>query len=183
MRPVERTGAGGQAPHPVRICFVCTGNICRSPMAAAVARDRLARAGLAGRVEVDSAGLIDRWVGEPADARAEDTLLERGYDPSHTARVWDPAWYDERDLIVAIDRGQASRLRDRAPDPQAAARVVLLRAFEPGNPGGRELDVPDPYFGGGDGFDRVLDIIERAVDGLIEALPSLLDRPPGNPAP
>lgn len=150
-----------------RVCFVCSGNICRSPTAEAVLRHRLAEAGLGDRVEVDSAGTGDWHVGKPADERAMAALARRGYALTHRARVFDPAWFAERDLVVALDRGHLQALRALAPDPAAAATVRLLRSFDAAPGRDADLDVPDPYYGDAEGFEPVMDQIEHAVEGLV----------------
>jgi len=150
---------------PYRICLVCLGNICRSPMAESVLRAQLERAGLADAVVVDSAGLGDWHVGDDADRRALQALTRRGYPLSHAARQFDRAWFAERDLVLALDRSNLAGLRRLAPDPQTADRVRLLRSYDPD--AGDDLDVPDPYYGGADGFEHVLDLVERACAGLV----------------
>lgn len=152
---------------PYRVVVVCLGNICRSPMAAAVLRDRLDKAGLSHRVDVDSAGTGSWHVGEPADPRAAETLSRHGYDDTHRARQFQRHDYSEFDLVLAADASNAADLRDLAPTPTDAAKVKLLRSFDPASPPGAE--VPDPYFGE-DGFDEVLALIEAACDGLVGQL-------------
>jgi len=157
---------------PFRICFVCSGNICRSPTAEAVMRHQIAAAGLADRIVVDSAGLGHWHVGQDADPRSLATLRAAGYTLDHEARVFDPDWYGERDLIVAIDRGHLRALQQEAPDSAAVGRVVLLRDYAPG---GRPADsagedVGDPYYGGPDGFEIVLAQIEEACAGLLRTV-------------
>jgi protein-tyrosine phosphatase len=150
-----------------RICFVCMGNICRSPTAEIVMRERLRQAGLDGQVEVDSAGTGGWHVGGSADERALETLREHGYDgTAHVARQFDPAWFAERDLIVAMDNKNLQSLRWLAPDNEAA-KIVRLRQFDPASRGG-DLDVPDPYYDGPRGFDEVLAMVEAACDGLVD---------------
>jgi protein-tyrosine phosphatase len=151
---------------PFRVCFVCTGNICRSPMAEAVFRAHLARDGLAGRVVTDSAGTGDWHVGDGADPRTVATLTAAGYDSAHTARRFEPEWFARRDLIVALDRGHERALRALAPTPEDAAKVRLLRSFDP-DAAGDDLDVPDPYYGGERGFTDVLQLVEAAMPGLV----------------
>ena len=146
----------------VRISFVCTGNICRSPMAAVVARAHLARARLADRVVVTSAGTGGWHVGEPADERAAKVLRDHGYDVDHGARQLD-AEELSADLLVALDCGHLRALRRSVPEPE---RVRLLRSFDPAAPPGAE--VPDPYYGGPDGFDEVLAMIEAAMPGIVD---------------
>jgi protein-tyrosine phosphatase len=150
-----------------RITFVCTGNICRSPMAEAVFRAHAEEEGL--DVEVDSSGLGPWHVGEAADARTVAALRRAGYRSAHIARQFEPEWFDRYDLIVALDAGHLEELRRLAPDGAAAAKVRLLREFDPAAAGG-DLDVPDPYYGGEAGFAEVLELIEAAVPGLIEVV-------------
>ncbi|MDH6435834.1 protein-tyrosine phosphatase [Streptomyces sp. SAI-144] len=148
-----------------RVCFVCTGNICRSPMAESVFRARVAEAGLGGLVEVDSAGTGGWHEGDGADPRTVSVLEEHGYDGGHTARQFQPSWFSRLDLVIALDTGHLKALRRLAPTPQDAAKVRLLRSYDPA--AGDELDVPDPYYGGLDGFEECLEMVEAASEGLL----------------
>lgn len=152
-----------------RVCLVCSGNICRSPMAAVVLGRMVEEAGLGGRVEVGSAGTGPWHVGEDPDPRSVRALERRGYPPpAATARQFRPSWFAKEDLILALDSGHASELRAMAPDAAAATRIRLLRSFDPGVRG--ELDVPDPYYSGQAAFDRCLAVIEPACRGVVEML-------------
>ncbi|MFF4774983.1 low molecular weight protein-tyrosine-phosphatase [Microtetraspora fusca] len=147
-----------------RICLVCMGNICRSPMAEFVLRRTLEEHGL--DIEVDSAGTGGWHVGQPMDERALATLAEGGYDGStHRARRFDPAWFAERDLVLVMDAENLSVVRRIAP-PEADVR--LFRSFDPASPPGAE--VPDPYYGGRSGFLDVLRMVEAASEGLARHL-------------
>ncbi|MBB0232600.1 hypothetical protein FOE67_24730, partial [Streptomyces calidiresistens] len=168
-RPHTRTAA------PVRVCFVCTGNICRSPMAAAVLRRRLAEEGLAGRVAVESAG-TDGWhAGDPADTRAAACLLAAGYDAGHTARRFEAEEFSRHDLVIALDTGHLRRLRALAPEAAHTDRIRLLRSFDPSPGAGRSPDVPDPYWGEAEAFAECLAMIEAAMPGLLARVRELLD--------
>ncbi|MGW6933630.1 low molecular weight protein-tyrosine-phosphatase [Lentzea sp. NPDC054927] len=143
----------------VHVSFVCTGNICRSPVAALVFREWLSREGLSSSVTVSSAGTGGWHVGDPADPRALKTLADNGYPTDHVAaQVGDP--HLAADLLVALDSGHARTLR-RMVDPD---RVRLLRSFDPD---ADDVDVPDPYYGDDSGFTEVLVMIEAAMPGLI----------------
>jgi len=154
---------------PTRVLFVCTGNICRSPTAEAVVRRHLAAAGLDGRFEVDSAGTGDWHAGEPPDKRARRAAARRGYDLERLrARALAQEDFDRFDLIVAMDRGHLNHLKAHTP-PGARARLALFLDFlETAEAVPR--DVPDPYYGGVDGFELMLDLIEGGAAGLIAAL-------------
>ena len=154
---------------PYRICFVCSGNICRSPMAEVVMARLVDRAGLSAVVLVDSAGTGDWHIGERADRRAVQTLAARGYDgATHRAKQFDPAWFADVDLVIGLDRGHQRTLRAWAPDETARGRIHLLRSFDPAVTGeGHELDVADPYYDGLPAFEQVLDQIEAACAGLL----------------
>jgi protein-tyrosine phosphatase len=154
-----------------RICFVCTGNICRSPSAEIVVRALAERAGLSG-IRVDSAGTGDWHAGQSADPRALRALAAAGYDGrAHRARVFYNEWFRERELIVALDRGHARMLRSWAPDDDARSRIRLLRSFDPAvrvNEDHRLIDVADPYYDGADAFTVMVQQIEAAGAGLLE---------------
>ena len=155
----------------MRICFVCSGNICRSPSAEVVLRALVAEARLEDDIEMCSAGLGDWHVGEGADRRSLEALNARGYDGTrHRARQFEPAWFADHDLVVAMDRSHLRDLRRMAP-AEDVDKVRLLTSFgdDPTNE-----DVPDPYYGGRDGFTNVLDVIESGCRALLaEISPSL----------
>jgi protein-tyrosine phosphatase len=146
----------------VHVVTICSGNICRSPMAEKVLRAALADAGLADRAEVTSAGVGPWHVGEPMDPRAADTLAARGLDIEHVARQID-ADTVAADLVLAAT---VDHVRDLIDAGVPADRVRLLRSFDPDAPEGAEI--PDPYYGGPDGFDEVLAMIEAAAPGVVD---------------
>ena len=156
---------------PYRVCFVCSGNICRSPMAEIVLRGLADRAGMGDRVTADSAGTGDWHVGERADRRALSVLRSRGYDgESHRARQFDPDWFASRDLVVALDRGHLRTLRSWTIDGADRDRIRLLRSFDPtvqAETDTAAADVPDPYYDGSAAFAAVLDQVEAACAGLL----------------
>lgn len=150
------------------VCFVCTGNICRSPMAASVFRARVRDAGLDGLVVVDSAG-TDGWhEGDGADPRTVAVLDAAGLATEHMARQFQADWFARLDLVIALDRGHQRSLRRLAPTPQHAGKVRLLRSYDPS--AGDDLDVPDPYYGDADGFEECLTMVEAASEGLLQAV-------------
>lgn len=155
----------------MHICFVCSGNICRSPSAALVFEEHLRRAGLAEAVRVSSAGIGPWHVGEPIDERAGAALTRRGYPVEHVAAQVGAEHLDA-DLLLAMDRGHEKALRRLVDDP---ARVRLLRGFDPDAEAAGELEVPDPYYGGAEGFDEVLTMIESATPGLLAWVRQRLD--------
>jgi protein-tyrosine phosphatase len=148
---------------PYRVTFVCTGNICRSPMAEHVLRHHASEAGL--DVVVDSSGTGGWHIGDGAHRRTVRTLRRHGYTSEHSARQFRRDWFDDYDLIVALDQGHLRDLRKLAPTEQDRAKVRLLRSFDPH--AGADLDVPDPYYGGDPEFEHVLELIEAAVPGLL----------------
>jgi protein-tyrosine phosphatase len=156
------------------VCFVCTGNICRSPMAEWVTREHLTRAALADRVSVESAGTGGWHIGQGADPRAVRTLNRRGYSCEHTARQFERSWLTDRDLVIALDTGHLRTLQGMAREGRTLSEPRLLRAFDPGA-GPEELDVPDPYYGSMAGFEVCLDMIEAAMPGLVEHIGAALD--------
>jgi protein-tyrosine phosphatase len=154
----------------VKLLFVCLGNICRSPTAEGVMRHLVREAGLEDRIEIDSAGTGGWHVGAPPDERATDAAQRRGIVLEGAARRFDPADFDRFDLILAMDGENLRDLRALAPDREAAEKVRLLREFDPASNGSPDLDVPDPYYGGPDGFDVVLDQVEAACRGLLDEI-------------
>jgi len=144
------------------VVFVCTGNICRSPIAEKVFRHELERAGLADRVKVSSAGTTGWHVGSPADDRASALLRSEGYADAHAARLIDAEQLGA-DLLVALDNEHRRTLQAMVPEP---ARVRLLRSFDPDAPAG--ADVPDPYYADDAAFASVLAMVRAATPGLVD---------------
>jgi protein-tyrosine phosphatase len=166
---------------PYRITAVCLGNICRSPIAEAVLRDRVESAGLGDVVVVDSAGTGDWHRGHGADPRSLATLAANEYIlDGHVARQITHDWFDSLDLVLAMDSTNFSNLQVLAEQAGVEADLHMLRAFDPAlahlSQPHPELDVPDPYYGGVDGFTDVLRMIEQASDGLVAQLPGRLGR-------
>jgi protein-tyrosine phosphatase len=152
----------------VRVCFVCLGNICRSPTAEAVMKHLVREAKLTAAIQVESAGTGDWHVGEPRDRRSQATAASRGVPLTGRAQQFTARDFERFDHVVAMDGSNLENLRDVAPHAAARAKLSLLRDFEEGDPGqGRHLDVPDPYYGGARGFDEVLHICQAACTGFL----------------
>ncbi len=149
----------------VRVCFVCLGNICRSPTAEAAMRRLIEEAKLATKIEIDSAGTGAWHVGEPPDHRARATGKRRGLDVRGRARKVVLEDFEHFDYLIAMDRSNRSDLHHLAPNDVAKRKIELLRNYDAESP--RDAEVPDPYYGGDDGFERVIDICEAACRGLL----------------
>jgi protein-tyrosine phosphatase len=153
-----------------RILFVCMGNICRSPTAEAVMRSLVREAGLEDEIEIESAGIGDWHAGQAPDRRATAAAQARGVTLEGTARQVRPRDFADFDLLLAMDRDNLRELRALAPDAEAAEKVRMLREFDPDSAGAPDLDVPDPFYGGEEGFETVLDQVEAACRGLLASL-------------
>ncbi len=152
----------------VRLCFVCLGNICRSPTAEAVMRRLVTEVGLGQRIAIESAGTGDWHVGEPRDRRSRAVGDARGTPLVGAARQFTAADFARFDHVLAMDRSNRDELLRLAPHPRERVKVALLRAYDPSAP--PDAEVPDPFYGGPRGFDEVFDICERACRGLLERL-------------
>jgi protein-tyrosine phosphatase len=153
---------------PVRVVFVCWGNICRSPIAERVARRKAEEAGLAG-VEFTSAATSDEELGAPMDRRAAAVLRDRGYDPDgHVAHQVDAAEIAAADLVVAMEDLHVDRMRRMSPD---AGNLTLLTDFDPAATPG--TGVPDPWYGTPEGFYDTLSAVEAAIPGVLDRVREL----------
>jgi protein-tyrosine phosphatase len=164
---------------PIGVCFVCTGNICRSPMGAVVLVEmahaaRLPDGSLLGEhLVVSSAGTTGWHAGEPMDPRARSALERRGYrDGGHRAQAFESGWFADTDLVVCMDRGHQQTLlglaRKNAGDDRFDDRLVMLRGFD--TRAGGAVDVPDPYYGDDVDFETCLDMVESGCRGLVAHL-------------
>ncbi|NUR61266.1 MAG: low molecular weight phosphotyrosine protein phosphatase [Catenulispora sp.] len=152
---------------PYRVTFVCTGNICRSPMAEHVLRKYVEDAGLPA--VVDSSGTGGWHAGDPADHRTVRTLRRHGFTSTHTARKFHRGWFDDYDLVIALDAGHLRELTALARTDQDRAKLHLLRSFDPAA-ALPDLDVPDPYYEDDEAFEHVMELIERAAPGILDEI-------------
>jgi protein-tyrosine phosphatase len=150
----------------IGVLFVCLGNICRSPLAEGVFRHIVEEAGLADRFDIDSAGTSAYHAGDAPDERTVAVARRRGLDLDHAARQVLQEDLQRFDYVLVMDTANRSKVERLAEQAAGRAEVRLLRAFDA--EAGEDLDVPDPYFGGPDGFEDVHDMVERACRGLLE---------------
>ncbi len=149
----------------VKVLFVCMGNICRSPTAEAVFRRHVEKAGLEDKIEIDSAGTHDYHVGEAPDGRAQQAAKQRGYDMSKLrGRQVEAEDFERFDYVLAMDNMNLVILERLRPGT-AQSHLGLFLEFAENH---KEWEVPDPYYGGADGFERVLDMVEDAANGLLQ---------------
>lgn len=151
-----------------RICFVCLGNIVRSPLAENLFLHLARDAGVDHKYEVDSAGVSDYHAGEPPDSRMVRIAARHGLNYTGRGRQIQRNELDRFDLILAMDNANKEELLSLANSPAQRAKIRLLREFDP--QGGPRAAVPDPYYGRQEGFEEVYQVVERSVRGLLEAL-------------
>lgn len=151
----------------VKVLFVCMGNICRSPTAEAVFRHYVGEAGLDGQIHIDSAGTHDYHIGDPPDPRTQQAALRRGYDMSALrGRQVESSDFSCFDYVLAMDNANLSILQRLRPD-DVQSHLGLFLDFAGRH---QEREVPDPYYGGKEGFERVLDMVEDAAQGLLKQI-------------
>ncbi len=163
----DGSGAAGAS---ARLLFVCLGNICRSPTAEGVMQALVEREGLSGQIELDSAGTGAWHVGSAPDRRATAAARARGIALAGCARQVQTEDFSEFDLLLAMDSENLEDLQRLAPGAREREKVRLLREFDPASAGSGDLDVPDPYYGADGGFEEVLDLVQAACEGLLEAI-------------
>lgn len=151
----------------MRIIFVCQGNIIRSPLAENLFRHLVQEHGVAEKYQLDSAGTSTYHVGEPPDRRMRQVAQGKGFQYTGKARQFRRNEFDQHDLIIAMDNSNLRMLSTWA-SPEEEKKIRMMREFDP--LGSAELDVPDPYYGGLDGFDKTFEIVKRSCQGLLEAL-------------
>ncbi len=152
----------------VRVCFVCLGNICRSPIGEGVMRQLVREAGLEAKLELDSAGTAGYHAGELPDSRARAAGKRFGIEVGGRARKFTRQDFERFDHVLAMDRTNHEDLQQLAPTPEARAKIQLLRSFDAASPAG--ASVPDPYYGGDEDFDDVVRICLAACAPLLEKL-------------
>ena len=152
----------------IKVLFVCMGNICRSPTADAVFRHLVKEAGVDHMIDVDSAGTHAYHIGDPPDHRAQNTAQQRGYKMHDLrARAVQPNDFEEFDYILAMDKENLSLLQQRSPQQHLSKIQLFMQYSTQADP---DVEVPDPYFGGHQGFELVLDMVEEASQGLLAHL-------------
>ncbi len=152
----------------IRICFVCLGNIIRSPLAKNIFLTLIDKEGVSDHYEVDSAGTGDWHIGEPPDPRMQRVAARHGLVYTCRARQFRRRDFDAFDLILVMEEDNRQELLQLRPTPEQQAKIHLLREFDP--QGGPNIPVPDPYYGGSEGFEEVYLVVERACQGLLDTL-------------
>lgn len=157
----------------MKICFVCQGNIIRSPLAENLFRYFASEQNVAGKYVLESAGTSAYHVGERPDSRMRKVARERGFEYSGSARQFSRNEFDQHDLIIAMDQSNFRILSGWA-SPEQEKKIQMMREFDP--QGNADLDVPDPYYGGPDGFEITFEIVKRSVEALLKELEGGQDR-------
>jgi len=154
----------------MKICFVCQGNIIRSPLAENIFRHLAEKRGLSGKYQLDSAGTSAYHVGEKPDRRMRQVAADHGFEYSGRARQFIREDLDDHDLIVVMDKNNLRILEGMARSETQSKKIRMMREFDPQGSG--DLDVPDPYYGGLEGFEVTFQIVKRSSEGLLEELES-----------
>ena len=154
----------------MKICFVCQGNIIRSPLAENIFRQMAETQGLSEKYQLDSAGTSAYHVGEAPDRRMRQVAAEHGFNYTGSARQFWREDLDNYDLVLVMDQNNRRSLESMVQDSSQAKKIQMMRDFD--SQGGADLDVPDPYYGGLEGFEVTFQIVKRSCEGLLEALES-----------
>jgi len=157
----------------LNVCFVCHGNICRSPLAQGVMESLVKQEGLEKSILISSAGVSGWHVGEPPDERMQDTAQKHGVSLNSRARHFQAHDFKQMDMVLAMDHRNLETLKAMRPLTEIRDKLFLFRSFDPENNG--DLEVPDPYYGGDRGFELVYEMVERACPKILEQLKTKLD--------
>ena len=157
----------------IEVCFVCLGNICRSPLAQGVFEKCVRDEGLQDQILIASAGTGDWHIGSPPDTRMQETANKYGVQLNSRGQQFQSVDFYKFDLILAMDDHNLSILEQMCPDPEKAGNLKLFRSFDPESNG--DLNVPDPYYGGGKGFEIVYEIVNRTCPKILEYLKAHAD--------
>lgn len=156
----------------IKVCFVCLGNICRSPLAQGVFEYLVEQKGLQDKIQISSAGTGSWHVGKQPDSRMHATAKRRGINMKSRARQFQPEDFNQFDLVLAMDQTNRNDLKEMCPSLDAEKKLRLFRSFDPECNG--DEDVPDPYYGGGDGFEHVFEIVHRTCPEILKYITSEL---------
>ena len=156
----------------ISVCFVCHGNICRSPLAQGVMESIVNQEGLGKSILISSAGVSSWHVGEPPDSRMQDTARKYGIALNSLGRHFQGHNFHQNDLVLAMDRSNLDTLKALGSEDETRDKLFLFRSFDPDNKG--DLEVPDPYYGGGKGFELVYQMVERTCPKILEHLKTKL---------
>ena len=156
----------------VKVCFVCLGNICRSPLAQGVFEALVKEEGLQDRIIISSAGVSAWHVGNPPDARMQQTARDHGIHLNSRARQFQSSDFEQMDLVLAMDLSNLSALKQMSSEPELQHKLFLFRSFDPQH--NNDLEVPDPYYGGGKGFETVYQIVDRTCPNVLDHLKAQL---------
>ncbi|MBC8286639.1 MAG: low molecular weight phosphotyrosine protein phosphatase [Nitrospinae bacterium] len=156
----------------VEVCFVCLGNICRSPLAQGVFEALVKKEGLQDRIKTSSAGVSGWHAGSPPDVRMQQTARSHGIQLNSRGRQFQASDFQQMDLVLAMDHSNLDALQQMRPEPELQDKLFLFRSFDPKNDG--DLEVPDPYYGGDKGFETVYQMVERTCPKVLQHLQTKL---------